>query len=47
MAKEEYYLGVCGYCDKFTALKNGICANCEEKVNNPFNFFKDIFEEKK
>ena len=41
--EEEFFLGYCRYCNKFTALKNGICAECEKK-NNP-DFFKDIFGE--
>jgi predicted amidophosphoribosyltransferase len=43
MSNQEYYLGICNKCGKATALKNGICANCEEDLPD---IFKEIFKEK-
>jgi RNA polymerase subunit RPABC4/transcription elongation factor Spt4 len=39
--EDVFYLDFCKFCHRFTALKNGICAECEKK-NTP-DFFKDIF----
>jgi hypothetical protein len=36
-----FYLGYCKSCQKFDALKNGLCAKCQDK-DFP-DVFKDIF----
>jgi len=39
--EDVFYLDCCKKCNNFTALKNGLCAKCQDK-NIP-DFFKDIF----
>jgi hypothetical protein len=39
--EDVFYLDFCKKCNQFTALKNGICAECEKK-DIP-DFLKDIF----
>jgi len=38
---DKYSLGKCTICGKYTALKNNVCAECDEK-DLP-DFMKDIF----
>ncbi len=40
---EEFTLEKCLYCKLYTALKNGVCFNCESKAKLP-DFFKDLFK---
>lgn len=39
---DKYWLGKCEVCGENTALKNGVCCNCEEKNKND-NFFTEFF----
>jgi len=29
--EDVFYLGYCKYCQQFDALKNGLCAKCQDK----------------
>jgi NADPH-dependent glutamate synthase beta subunit-like oxidoreductase len=40
---DNYTLDKCTICGKHKALKNGICMDCEFKIDIP-EFFKDLFE---
>ena len=37
---DKYSFGNCKYCKKFTAIKNNVCKDCEEKI---YNNFKRLF----
>ena len=39
--EDNFYLDYCENCNEFTALKNGLCAKCQNK--NVPDIFKDIF----
>jgi len=39
---DEYKFGRCLYCNLDKPLKNGICVDCNQKVELP-EFFKDLF----
>jgi hypothetical protein len=42
---DNYTFDKCAICNKYTALKNGICADC--KNDNPLpDFFENLFREK-
>ena len=40
---DEYTLGQCPSCGKYGALKNGLCIDCEDKLQVP-DFMKDLFD---
>lgn len=42
MSNNEFYLGICEKCNKVTALKDGICAECKDAVPD---IIKEIFGE--
>ena len=39
---DKYTLDKCSICGKHTALKNGVCNDCEEKGDMP-DFIRDLF----
>lgn len=38
----KYTLGKCKYCGKHKPLKDGVCVDCENKLDMP-DFMRDIF----
>jgi len=40
----EYSLDKCAICDKYKALKNGVCVDCDKETELP-DFFKDLFNQ--
>ena len=43
--KDEYKIGKCLICGLVKALKNDICAECENSKPLEFDSFNDIFKE--
>jgi len=45
---DDYYFGNCTVCNRWKALKNGVCQECSEKKLPDFmeDFFGNIFKEK-
>jgi hypothetical protein len=39
----EYTIGICSICGKREALKDGVCAKCNENGELP-NIFKNLFD---
>jgi ribosomal protein L32 len=39
---DNFTLDKCSYCGQYKALKNGVCAECRNKVDVP-DFMKDLF----
>ena len=39
----NYTLDKCLYCGEIKALKNGVCADCDDKIEMP-DFFKDLMK---
>lgn len=46
MENGEFELGQCHGCNKYTALKNGRCIECNKNLGG-FEAFQDIFKDSK
>jgi uncharacterized OB-fold protein len=41
---DKFILDKCSVCGKYKALKNGICAECDNKKFKMPEFLKDVFK---